>query len=699
MAEETGLPPIDATVAGDANAAQPRAPATAPDPSLVEQTRREIQQIASEISDLARQDLLPAEFYARYLPAVVSALGALGGAVWKVGEAGELTLEFQVNFASARLDDDQRRLRHTLLLRNVVSDGKVIAVPPHSGSSEEGEAGNPTDHLLLLAPLTVGSRVVSVVEIFQRSDTGPATQRGYCRFLSQMADTAAGYLKSRSLQKYSDRQQLWQQLEQYISLVHESLDPRTTAYTIANEGRRLIGCDRVSVLLRKGSRYRMEAISGVDNADTRAVHVRFAEKLVTAASATGEPLWYRGDARDVPPQIEDALQSLIDETHAHTVGIVPLRPISRQSGDVTEEGESLATPLGALLIEQFQDDDLGRGFAERVQAVADHGSAALASALAHHSIFLLWLWKWLGNLRLVIAARNLPKTALALGGTLAVVATLTLVPANFELEGRGKLEPTTRRDVFAGIEGKVIEVPLAHGEDVEVGTVLAKLRSTSDLDVAVADLVGKKLAARERVAALERELLGNQASNPEVQDRLSGELFQLNKTVESIEKQLELYEQKQQQLTITSPIRGQLVTWQVREKLLHRPVRQGQALMTVVDPSGQWELEVEMPQRRIGHIKQAAENSDEPLPVVFMLATHPGQEFTGHVKEIGQVVDTSTSQETTVVVRVAIDKVDLPELRPGTTVTARVVCGRCPLGYVWLHDVIEFVQSQVLFRL
>ena len=119
----------------------------------------------------------------------------------------------------------------------------------------------------------------------------------------------------------------------------------------------------------------------------------------------------------------------------------------------------------------------------------------------------------------------------------------------------------------------------------------------------------------------------------------------------------------------------------------------------VVDPDGEWELEVNMPQRRIGHVKRAAAKAKQPLPVVFMLATHPGQEFTGQLKEIGQIADVSEAEEPTVVVRVAIDKVDLPEMRPGTTVTARVDCGRKSLGYVWLHDVIEFVQSQVLFRL
>jgi hypothetical protein len=39
------------------------------------------------------------------------------------------------------------------------------------------------------------------------------------------------------------------------------------------------------------------------------------------------------------------------------------------------------------------------------------------------------------------------------------------------------------------------------------------------------------------------------------------------------------------------------------------------------------------------------------------------------------------------------------EPRPGATVVARIHCGRRALGYVWLHEVWEFIQSRVLFRL
>jgi multidrug efflux pump subunit AcrA (membrane-fusion protein) len=292
----------------------------------------------------------------------------------------------------------------------------------------------------------------------------------------------------------------------------------------------------------------------------------------------------------------------------------------------------------------------------------------------------------------------MPKTVLVLGGIAAVIAGLIVTPASFDLEGRGTLEPVIRREVFAAVDGVVADVPVEHGQSVAAGQTLVELRSTSDLDVAVADLVGKKLATRERMASIERALLGDQRIAVDEQDRLSGQLFQLRKTAQSIDAQLELYEQKRQQLIVTSPIAGQVMTWHVQDRLLHRPVRKGQSMLTVVDANDAWELELHMPERRMGHIGRAAAKFDEPLEVKFMLATHPGEEFVGTVSEIDRVADEG-DEGPTVLVRVAIDKSQLPDLRPGASVTARIDCGTRPLGYVWFHDVWEFVQTQVLFRL
>ena len=53
----------------------------------------------------------------------------------------------------------------------------------------------------------------------------------------------------------------------------------------------------------------------------------------------------------------------------------------------------------------------------------------------------------------------------------------------------------------------------------------------------------------------------------------------------------------------------------------------------------------------------------------------------------------------TVLIRVAINKEDVPKRRNGAVVTAKVYCGRAPIGYVWFHDLVSFWQSKVWFRI
>ena len=85
--------------------------------------------------------------------------------------------------------------------------------------------------------------------------------------------------------------------------------------------------------------------------------------------------------------------------------------------------------------------------------------------------------------------------------------------------------------------------------------------------------------------------------------------------------------------------------------------------------------------------------------VSYILATEPGTTHWGTVKEIHRSAEVRRPDEgNTVLIKVAIDKTELPNLRPGATVTAHVYCGKQPLGYVLLHDVIAFIETKVLFR-
>ena len=166
-----------------------------------------------------------------------------------------------------------------------------------SGGEGEDAGGNPTGYLLVLAPLASDGVIEGVIEVFQRPDSQPATQRGYLRFLIQMCELAGEWLKSRKLKHFSNRHSLWAQADQFARMVHENLDVRETAYTIVNEGRRLIGCDRVSVAIKRGRTCKVEAISGQDTIESRSNVVTALGHVATRVVATGESLWYDGGER------------------------------------------------------------------------------------------------------------------------------------------------------------------------------------------------------------------------------------------------------------------------------------------------------------------------------------------------------------------------------------------------------------------
>jgi multidrug efflux pump subunit AcrA (membrane-fusion protein) len=312
---------------------------------------------------------------------------------------------------------------------------------------------------------------------------------------------------------------------------------------------------------------------------------------------------------------------------------------------------------------------------------------------------------FLGKSRVLTTARNLPKTVAAVLGTLAALAALVLVPAELRLEGKGTLEPVHRREVFAQIDGVVekIEPGVEGGGDVKAGQLLATLRNR-DLEVAIADVLGKKASSEEQLVSTRRSLLEDDKISADEKLRMAGRRAQLEREVESLAAQLALYAEKKKELEVRSPIDGVIVTWQVRDLLLLRPVEKGQVLMSVADKTGPWELEINMPDDRLGHVNRAAAEAKaagKELIVDYILATDPGTRHSGSVKEIHEQAEVRGDEGNTVLVRVTIDpsRHEKEELGAGASVTARVACGKRSLGYVWFHDVLSFIQTQVLFRL
>ncbi len=577
------------------------------DPQLIEQTKQQIRSLVGEISQLTKTEISPEEFYSEFLTRVVSALAAVGGVVWTANQDGQLALQYQINLQETRLrEQEEAQAQHGRLLYKVFSGGEGMLVPPRSGAEDGQQAGNPTDFLLVFGLLKTDLETVGVVEIFQRSDAAASAQKGYLRFLGQMCELAADFLKSHQLRHFSDRQSLWTQLEDFTRMVYASLDPRETAYTIANEGRHLIECDRLSVAIRRGKRCKIEAISGQDVFDKRSNVVRLLGKLATAVTATGDAVWYSGETQDLAPQVEKAVEEYVDEAHSKTVAILPLKRPGPPEEEDPSNRDKPEEPIGALIVEQIEDSRVAASMVQRVEVVSRHSSTALANAMEHQNLFLMPLWRILGKTRWVLQARTLPKTLSISAAVLAVILFLALWPSKFEMEAKGTLEPVDRRDVFVNTENSVVEdLKVDHGDQVRADQLLAQLRSTK-LQNETAMVRGELSSTKQAIASRQRDLQEEGKLSTEVRSRLRGEKAELEAKRDSLELQLDLCKKNEKELSIKSPISGQVVTWDLRNRLPNgRPVQRGQVLMRVADPSGTWQLELHMPENRMGHIAEA----------------------------------------------------------------------------------------------
>jgi hypothetical protein len=682
---------------------------TAVDADQVERAKREIQGLIHEISELSRSDVAPTDFYDAMLNKVVAALAAPGGAVWTLSEAGGLQLAYQINLRETRLIENEiGQAQHGRLLHQVLSGSEGALVAPHSGAgdatdSDDQAAANPTDFLLVLAPVHNDQGPQGVVEVFQRPGARITTQRGYLRFLLQVCEFAGDYLKARRLAHLSEKQSLWEQLETFTRTAHEKLDVRHTAYTIANEGRRLIGCDRVSVAIRHGGRCPIEAVSGQDVIDKRSNVTVMLSKLANAVVKTGEDVWYAGDTSDLAPQVEAALDAYVDESHTKAIAILPLVE-PRDAEAKFAEGEEIdpGRVIGALVVEQMVDSRTPDGFLQRVDVVRTHSATALANALEYEGLFLMPVWRALGKSTRLFRGRTLPKTLTVIGLLVGVIAFFSLYPADFNLKGDGKLMPTLRRYVWAEVNGEVKNVLVVHDQAVTKGQVLVRQESP-DLEKEIERLNGdmqRDLAALQSIRAA---LIDNDELTEIERSQKESEIAELEQSVKSLQKQLELALINKDKLEVRSPIDGRVVTWNVEDRLLSRPVNRGEQLLEIADPSSPWELEVTMPESRMGHIAKAWQQSNGNLPVRFILAVNPSEKLDGKVEEIHRSAEVRGEEGNTVLVRVSFEQDRLREVvedpKIGNTATAKIYCGKRALGYVWFHDLVDFIRSKILFRL
>ena len=646
-----------------------------------------LEELLSDFAQLAKSDIPLRGLAQELIDCIINSLAPVGAAVWAMNEQGALDLVGQQKLdavGSGSLAEFHRRLVREAMLR-----GRAELLSP--GQALEGVA-NSTEFTLILVPVLIDQDAAGLVEVIQRPSISADAQEGNLRFIALLAELLAEYLRRGEVRNLRKVRRLTDRFAGFLLALHGTLDPKLTATKLANEGRRLIECDRLTVAFRRGRRFRLAAVSGVEAIHRASVAVKRLEKLVTHTATLGEAFWYESEQTDDqhPPQIERDLSSYLDESQTRTIGVIPLQAPSADGQSALDE------VLGALIIEDFSAPE-GKLTPATALAVARHGAVALNNAFRYHRLPTLPFLRS-RDLAQGEPTRHWLKIFLGLVLIVAMGSTFFFT-ADFDVYAEGELQPTTRYHIYAPRDGQIAVVSVAHGEAVEAGATLVEL-SSPELDLEIQKIQGEHDAILQRSAAIESALLDYSSSvDPEsIQiNRLTAEQEELRQLFASQKERLAVLRRQRDMLTVQSPASGDVLTWETDKKLTNRPVRRGQRLLTIADLEGPWEAELRVPDDRIGPLLEFMEAADGPVEATFELATQRGIEYRGEVLRIARRTEVDAENRSIVRAALRVDRSSLVAPRPGGTIYAKIHCGQRSLFYVWCHAIIERLEGWLRF--
>jgi hypothetical protein len=710
-----------------------------PNPGL-DRERARVAKLLEETAQLSEQEIPPTSFYGELLKKLLDALLAPAGSIWLVNSQGNLAPLCQINLKEVGLDERPESLPRLQVRASMVQLALSQAKPGHVmpntllGDPVDGRAppGNPTDFVLLTVPLIVNGQVQGLIEVFQRPNRPPQAIPGFLQFMGLMAEVASRYQRNQKMGSLLGQQQLWTQLEQFARQVHQSLNPVEVAYLVANEGRRLIECDRISVALRYGTNTKVEAVSGSDVVESRSNQVQLLRKLCESVLIWGEKLVYRGTRDDgLPPRVLTALDAYLAESQSRLLVIQPLRD-DRQK-DTTQQARAV------IVMECFDPPEDASQLMGRLDIIARHATPALYNAVEHRRIPLRFLWLPLARIQEGVGGKARAILLLVAVLLTALVAALVFVPYPLKMEATGSLRPTVEVKIYPPVTGFVNGFVVRPGEVIQPKQDLVKMWHQDQMSkiTGLRDEINRaKYNAAASKANADGPGIDEQSKQKNLKDAEQSRITAMNKEKELTDwldrtgaaentagyftlrapefnpEQMARFpaESRQHNRTWTVLSSGFATEWTNKE------AKPSDALLTLGAKDAAFEIELRIPQKHIGQILKAYKNLGvDTLDVDFLLRTHPTQPFKGklHRSRVSNEVinnkEDGPDTEPYVPAFVTIDDPDIESayrmpldlIQNGTVagaeVHAKVRCGPARLGYALFYGVWEFLYERVVF--
>jgi hypothetical protein len=549
-----------------------------------------------------------------------------------------------------------------------------------------------------------------------------------------MAGYASQYNHFITARAGSGSERTFTQIEAFARQIHGTMNPTEVAYHVANEGRKLIECDRLCVGIRHARhKVTVEAVSGADVVEKASTHVRRLRWLMEAVLKWGEPLTFKGSKDSgLPPDVAHALDEYLNESQPKLLIVQPIRD--------EREKDNHKPARSVLVLESFNPPEQTDPIVQRLEVIGKHAAPALYNAAEMKRVPLKFLWWPLAKLQEGIGGKS---RFYMISGAVAVailIAVMIFVPYTLRMEAKGQMLPVYINQIYPPREGIVREILVKPGQRINQEAAAVSLYS-SDLEKDYLQAQDKFNSANSSIIVLDR-ILGELGSSEQSRSDRVKYLTDLETAKTSREsaqaemkalgKQYNFVPQRDRpgHFKALAPVFNEKLAlpdglWTVlnddrRESLLGRSMRPHEELIRVGNLEGAWQVEMKIPQRNIGQIMRAFTEPDlhkvdgkgrKYLDVDVLLSSQGETSYGGRLYRddiSAQAVPNKNEHDenepvVTAYVKLNLDDFTADEMIPveqfvtGLEVRARIRCGKHALGYSMFHGVWEWFYEKVVF--
>ncbi|KAA1259441.1 HlyD family secretion protein [Rubripirellula obstinata] len=672
-----------------------------------------------ELAAAARDEIPTAKFVSILCDRTLRAMSAEGIVIWeslpkqssesssdafrpiaRLGSVTDRDIDDQTNRAADSIPSPAWSA-HQSLLATIAGDGEPAVVPSTPDVTEPDVPANPTSVPAALVPIDAPGNISvntsgnpsgnpsfsrRVIEVFLEPGGGIVAQRGYLRFVCQVADLAGEFFRAEQLRTLLRQQSLAEKCDQLIANIHELDRSEKVATLVVDELAEIFQLDRVAISRISGKpKSQVIAVSHVETIDH---YSESAQQIRTVAAVTLDntgAAWISTDeenAASLAPVFAASGIGSESKQRDHGFRVTGFRLAAKQNNPKQDA------------LQEFEKRELLRTVGQTLRMIQqiDHNrQPSLVRLIRHPSTDR--------HLALHTAKRVTSFAIIA-----AAIALVMIVPVPKTIEANATLRARDTQAICAISDAVVETIQVEHGQHVRAGDVLMTL-SDSNLDQQITTLVGRRAVLAEQKMRLTEDMVDSSASDFDSFEKIQGQRSVVDEEIASVNQQLMLLRQTKDSLTIRSDRDGVIDAWQITKRLGGRPVSRGDSLLQVVSHDSAWLVDAEVSQARIQRVRQA--DQANKLSAQITIDDAPGVSSVASDWQFGPTrqINQATSGDavtTAVTLTLAVNDiapspttVSAQASRIGAPARVYFDCGSVPLGDLLLGDLYRDIRNHL----